>query len=74
MKTLLTNIDIRNKITEYGLFYYEVAEELAMKNSNFSVLLKTFLTEPQKKKIYEAIEKVYRKKKRRNKNDRLTKK
>lgn len=74
MKTLLTNIDIRNKITEYGLFYYEVAEELAMKNSNFSVLLKTFLTEPQKKKIYEAIEKAYRKKKRRNKNDRLTKK
>lgn len=70
MKTLLTNIDIRNKITEYGLFYYEVAEELAMKNSNFSVLLKTFLTEPQKKKIYEAIEKAYRKKKRRNKNDR----
>lgn len=74
MKTLLTNIDIRNKITEYGLFYYEVAEELAMKNSNFSVLLKTFLTEPQKKKIYEAIEKAYKKKKRRNKNDRLTKK
>lgn len=74
MKTLLTNIDIRNKITEYGLFYYEVAEELAMKNSNFSVLLKTFLTEPQKKKIYEAVEKAYRKKKRRNKNDRLTKK
>lgn len=70
MKTLLTNIDIRNKITEYGLFYYEVAEELAMKNSNFSVLLKTFLTESQKKKIYEAIEKAYRKKKRRNKNDR----
>lgn len=70
MKTLLTNIDIRNKITEYGLFYYEVAEELAMKNSNFSVLLKTFLTEPQKKKIYEAIEKAYKKKKRRNKNDR----
>lgn len=70
MKTLLTNIDIRNKITEYGLFYYEVAEELAMKNSNFSVLLKTFLTEPQKKKIYGAIEKAYKKKKRRNKNDR----
>ena len=35
MKTLLTNIDIRNKITEYGLFYYEVAEELEMKKSNF---------------------------------------
>lgn len=64
MKSLRTNVDIREKIDNYDLYYYEVADALKMKRSNFSVMLKMQLTEFQKEKIFDAIEKAHIKKER----------
>lgn len=62
MNPLSSNKELRDKIYEYGLHYYEVAEELGLKPSNFSVKMKTYLTDKEKEKINTAIEKVYIKK------------
>ncbi len=66
MNPLRTNLDLRNKIVEYNLFYYEVADVLNMKPSNFSVMLKTQLTELKRNKILEAIEEASRRKEQKN--------
>lgn len=60
MRQLRTNLDLRRKIDKYDLYYYEVADVLKMKRSNFSVLLKTELSEGQKSKILFAIEEAHR--------------
>ena len=55
-------MDIREKIEKNGLYHYEVADVLNIKPSNFSVMLKTQLTELQRNKILEAIEKAKKRK------------
>ncbi len=66
MRQLRTNLDLRKKIDNYDLYYYEVADALNMKRSNFSVLLKTELSATQKSKILDAIEKAHKAKEERN--------
>lgn len=56
------NMDIRKKIDSYGLRHYEVAKELNMKPSNFSIMLKCKLTEEQKNRIFSAIQNISLKK------------
>ena len=62
MKPLQYNKELRDKIDEYNLYHYEVAAILGMKPSNFSSKLKMYLTEEDRQKIDEAIEKAHTKK------------
>lgn len=62
MNPLTTNMDIREKIYEYDLHYYEVAQVMCMKPSNFSTKLKMSLKDWEKRKILEAIETAREKK------------
>lgn len=62
MNPLSTNMDIRKKITEYGLYYKDIAEQLNVAPSNFSNKMKMFLTDLEREKIFEAIEKVHKRK------------
>ena len=48
------NLDIRNKISEFNLKYWEVAENLGITDSTFSRRLRKELPEEEKTKITEA--------------------
>ena len=53
----MANRDIRKKITEAGLFQYQVAHELGIKSdATFTKWLRYELPEEKKKMIYKAIE------------------
>ena len=62
MKKIILNNDIRKRMISQKVLNYEVAEEMNIKPSNFSVMLKTILTDEQRNKILKAIEKVHNKK------------
>ena len=52
------NSDIRKRIDEAGLTHWQVAEQVGINHVTFSVWLRTELTDAQKKRIDEAIEKL----------------
>ena len=52
------NNDIRKRIDEAGLTHWQVAEQVGINHVTFSVWLRTELTDAQKKRIDEAIEKL----------------
>ena len=52
------NNDIRKRIDEAGLTHWQVAEQVGINHVTFSVWLRTELTDVQKKRIDEAIEKL----------------
>ena len=49
---------IRKSIDEAGLTHWQVAEQVGINHVTFSVWLRTELTDAQKKRIDEAIEKL----------------
>ena len=52
------NTDIRKRIDEAGLTHWQVAEQVGINHVTFSVWLRTELTDVQKKRVDEAIEKL----------------
>ena len=54
----LKNSDIRNKISEFNLKYWEVAENLGITDSTFSRRLRKELPEEEKTKILKVISKL----------------
>ena len=52
------NTDIRKRIDEAGLTHWQVAEQVGINHVTLSVWLRTELTDVQKKRIDEAIEKL----------------
>jgi predicted XRE-type DNA-binding protein len=53
-----TNKDIREAISNAKVKYYEVADVLGIKDSNFSRLLRYELCKEYKEKILKAIESI----------------
>lgn len=56
------NKELRNKITRSGLKYWEIAKEIGISASTFSVWLRIEVDNGKGKKINEAIEKLVLKK------------
>lgn len=54
----LKNLDIRNKISEFNLKYWEVAENLGITDSTFSRRLRKELPEEEKTKILKVISRL----------------
>lgn len=54
----LKNIDIRSKISELGINYWEIAEKLGITDSTFSRKLRKELADDEKTKILEIISKL----------------
>ena len=52
------NQDVRKRIDKAGLTQWQVAEEVGINHVTMSVWLRTELTDAQKKRIDEAIEKL----------------
>ena len=52
------NQDVRERIDKAGLTQWQVAEEVGINHVTMSVWLRTELTDAQKKRIDEAIEKL----------------
>ena len=52
------NQDVRKRIDKAGLTQWQVAEEVGINHVTMSVWLRTELTDVQKKRIDEAIEKL----------------
>ena len=52
------NQDVRKRIDKAGLTHWQVAEQVGINHVTFSVWLRTELTDVQKKRIDEAIEKL----------------
>ena len=52
------NTDIRKRIDEAGLTHWQVAEQVGINHVTLSVWLRTELTDVQKKRVDEAIEKL----------------
>ena len=51
----LTNLDIRQKISENGLKMWEVADRYGLQDGNFSRKLRKELPEKEKKQIFSII-------------------
>lgn len=56
------NKKIRNIIKQSGIKQWEIAEEYGIHEGNFSRLLRKQLTEPQERRVLEAIEHLKSKK------------
>ena len=52
------NVDVRAKAMSYGLRMWEVAEELGILDSALSRKLRRELPEEEKRKIYDAIDRI----------------
>lgn len=52
------NQDIRKCIKEAGVMYWQVAYALGMNDGNFSRKLRRELNQEEKRKIFEAIDKL----------------
>lgn len=52
------NQDIRELLQKKRIYQWEVAEEIGMKDSNFTRLLRTPLKDEMKRKILSAIKKI----------------
>lgn len=52
----MENMDIRAAIMAAGLRNYMVADQMKMRESNFSRMLRKPITEDQRRRVYEAIE------------------
>lgn len=59
LEQIILNDDIRQKMRIKKVFNYEVAEVMNIKPSNFSVMLKTVLTDEKRNKIFKAIDKAH---------------
>lgn len=58
MITTLQNESIREKIYQNKLRYWQVAEEIGISPSTFTVWLRTELKEDKKKRVISAIDKL----------------
>ena len=58
----LKNLDIRNKISEANLKYWEISEELGITDSTFSRRLRKELPEDEKTEILKIISELQSKK------------
>ena len=56
----MKNKELRKAITDAGLFYWQVAEQLGIIDGNFSRLLRRELEGEKKRRVLEAIEKAAR--------------
>lgn len=54
----MANEDIRKLINNHRLKYWEIAKEYGLTDSNFSKLLRTPLSDDNRKKILDIIEKL----------------
>lgn len=54
----MANEDIRNLISKNRLKYWEIAKEYGLTDSNFSRLLRTPLSDDNRRKILDIIEKL----------------
>ncbi len=52
------NQDIRNLLDKERIFYWEVAEKLGMKAPNFTVMMRTKLSEEKREKVLKAIKEI----------------
>lgn len=54
----LKNLEIRNKINESGIKYWQVAKHLGIHYGAFSVMLREELSDRKKAEVYLAIDKA----------------
>lgn len=54
----MANEDIRNLINNHRLKYWEIAKEYGLTDSNFSKLLRTPLSDDNREKILDIIDKL----------------
>jgi hypothetical protein len=53
---IMRNAEIRAKIVSSGLFYWQIAEAMGIRQDKLSTILRYSLTEEMKAKILKAIE------------------
>lgn len=58
MKKTRKNLDIKVAIAAAGLYHYEVAQELGIKENAFSQLLRRDMTDDEKKAVLDAVQKA----------------
>lgn len=56
MRYNFTNMDIRQLISERGIYYYQLAERLGIAPTTLSVRLRHELSQEQRQQIIDAIE------------------
>ena len=52
------NAEIKKLVQRHGVYLWEVAAELGMKDSNFSRMLRYELSEKEKNRIIQAVHKI----------------
>lgn len=56
MVNVKANMEIRKKIIEKGLFYYQIAKRLGVSDITFSRWMREELSEPRKQRILAILE------------------
>ena len=54
----MTNNEVRRAIRVSGFYFWQVAEKLGMTDSSFSRKLRKELSEDEKQRVYDALEKL----------------
>lgn len=52
----MNNKDLRDRMTRFRLFHWEVAKQIGISDGRLSVWLRTTLTDERKKRVEEAID------------------